>query len=91
MGSKAMTGGVMPSPNAYFSPPSVEELLDKLMKAIGMTMKELDEHDVGVTNVQRIGQDVVITAYAGGKFVTFADKLRHFPSDALVDKLRVLF
>ena len=29
----------MPHPNTYFSPPSVEELLDKLLRAMGMTRK----------------------------------------------------
>ena len=86
-----MTGGAMPSPNAYFSPPSIEELKNKLLWAVGKTQQDLDDQSIGITNVQQIGQDVVITAYAGGKFVTFADKLKHFPSDTLVDKLRVLF
>ena len=93
MGSKMAFGGggTMPSPNNYFSPPSVEELMFELMKAMGMTARDLDEHNVGITNVQRIGDDVIITAYAGGKFSTHVDKLSRFPSDMLVDKLRLLF
>ena len=91
MGSKAMTGGAMPSPNSHFSPPSVEELMFRLLGAMGTTLIELEQHNVGITNVQRIGEDVVLTAYAGGKFSTHVDKLSRFPSDTLVDKLRLLF
>ena len=93
MGSKMPAGatGAMPSPNSHFSPPSVEELLDKLLWAMGMTTKDLDERDFGITNVQRIGKDVIITAYSGGKFSTHVDKIDKFPSDMLVDKLRLLF
>jgi hypothetical protein len=91
MGSKISPGaGAMPSPNAYYSPPSVEELENKLLWALGMTRQDLENNSAGITNVQRIGRDVVVTAYAGGKFSTHSDKIKGFPSAALVDKLRLL-
>lgn len=93
MGSKMAPGGggAMPSPNSHFSPPSVEELRDRLLRALDMKESELETRNLAVTNVQRIGEDVVISAYAGGKFSTHVDKLNRFPSDTLVDKLRLLF
>ena len=92
MGSKVMPGaGTMPSPNYAYSPPSVPELEDRLLRALGLTMEEMDRRSVGVSNVQRIGQDVVVTAYSGGKFSTHIDKLNKFPSDMLIDRLRLLF
>ena len=83
--------GHMPSPNSHFSPPSVEELRDRLLRALDMKESELETRNLAVTNIQRIGDDVIITAYAGGKFSTHVDKLSRFPSDMLVDKLRLLF
>jgi hypothetical protein len=91
MGSKAITGGHMPSPNSHFSPQSVGELADKLMRALGLTTEEMDRRSIGVSNIQRIGEDVVVTAYSGGKFSTHVDKIDHFPSDTLIDRLRLLF
>lgn len=93
MGSKMPAGAVghMPSPNSHFSPPSVGELADRLMSKLNLTTEEMDRRSIGIFNVQRIGEDVVITAYAGGKFSTHVDKLSRFPSDTLVDKLRLLF
>ena len=90
-GKMTMGGGAMPSPNAYYSPPSIEELVGALRKKLNMTQEDLDARSVGLTNIQRIGEDVIITAYAGGKFSTHVDKIDRFPSDLLVDKLRLLF
>ena len=89
MGSKMAPGGggAMPSPNSHFSPP----LVDKLLRALGMKESELETRNLAVTNVQRIGEDVVVSVYAGGKFSTHVDKIDKFPSDTLVDKLRLLF
>ena len=93
MGGKIMGGGHMPTPAhlAHYEPPSVTELLNMLYRALNMTPRDLEEHNVGLTNVQKIGEDVIITAYAGGKFSTHVDKIDRFPSDTLVDKLRLLF
>ena len=76
---------------AHYEPPSVEELLERLLKKMDVTVKYLDEHNVGITNVQRIGEDVILTAYAGGKFSTHVDKIDRFPSSTLIDRLRLLF
>ena len=93
MGSKMPAGatGAMPSPNSHFSPLSAVELEHRLLQALGLSAFDLHQRNTGLTNIQQIGDDVVITAYAGGKFSTHVDKLSRFPSDMLIDKLRLLF
>jgi hypothetical protein len=90
MGSKAIPGGgAMPSPGARYE--YEHPTIGRLMKALGTTPNELGRRNVGVTKVQVIGEDVIVTAYAGGKLSNHVDKIDRFPSEALLDKLRVLF
>lgn len=92
MGLKMPPGasGKMPlRPYAYA--PSLEELRHKLLWAMGRTEQDLDNDSVGITEINRFGNDVVVTVYSGGKFSTHTDKITSFPSQALIDRLRLLF